>query len=209
MSDEWIWVPNWERFQHYQHVDGQPPAWTKMYTQLIGDESYLSLTSGRRALLHGLWLSFASARLHLRFEVGLLNGRMRLAAKMTDYQALVDAGFIQVCSRETLDQLYNDYRTALASRAPAQSREEEKREEVEELSVGESSSSNRSDETRTPRASPNGRAAVSQLETLKAYVHRVWDDYPDKGVLVDELGDRGATYAEATNIITAEQEAHD
>jgi hypothetical protein len=162
---QWIWVSRWEDFQHYQHSDGKVPAWTKSYTQLVNDEAYLNLSSHLRAVLHGVWLSFASARCHLGAETSSLSSRLRLRVMTRDIYSLCDAGFIQVCSREALDELYSAYRATLASRAPARSPELDKEVE-EEPSQKVSSSSTRSDEREAAAPSPNGRAALDTPEDL-------------------------------------------
>lgn len=133
-DDRWIWINRWETFQHYKPQPGQVPAWTKSYTQLINDDAYLGLSAGRRALLHGLWLSFTSARLRLRFDVTSLNSRMRLSAKLGDYKSLEHAGFITICSRAALDELYNESMAVLESRAPAQSQEKKRKEKTSGVS---------------------------------------------------------------------------
>lgn len=134
MSDRWIWISKWETFQHYVPEPGRVPAWTKMYTQLITDEAYLDLSSHRRGVLHGLWLAFASSRCRLGADTRSLSSRLRLRVTTPDIVSLSDAGFIEVCSRETLESLYRSSMTALASRAPARSREKEK--DKEDLDLG-------------------------------------------------------------------------
>ncbi len=204
MADEWIWIPHWDGPEGFQHYTDRDPIWIKNYTRLLSHDAYRTLSMSQRGIIHGIWMEYARSTRRLRGDTASLSRQLGQRVLSVQLKSLCDAGFMQIVDSAALEELAS----TRATRA-TRSQEAETETEVEELSVGESSSSNRSDETRTPRASPNGRAAVSQLETLKAYVHRVWDDYPDKGVLVDELGDRGATYAEATNIITAEQEAHD
>ena len=62
---------------------------------------------------------------------------------------------------------------------------------------------NRSEETDDAApASPNGAAPL--IDRLRTYVHKTWDDYPDLGVLQDELTDRGLTLEQATGILEAE-----
>jgi hypothetical protein len=156
MSDEWIWIVGWERFQHYN------PPWIKNYLELLGDEDYLSLTSGRRALLHGLWLSFASSRLRLKFDVTSLNSRLRLTAKMSDYEALIHAGFVEIVASATLTS------RARARGADARSQDEDRDGEVEPepLPREVSGSSIRSYETATPRPAVNGRTAHDPTEDI-------------------------------------------
>lgn len=64
MSDPWIVVPNWERFQHYGTA--RRPIWIKNYLALLDDEDYLKLTLAERGLLHGIWLAYAVRHGQLR-----------------------------------------------------------------------------------------------------------------------------------------------
>ncbi len=53
---DWILVHNWERFQHYKD---RGPTWIKIYTSLLRNPKYLSLSMGTRGLLHTIWMLFA------------------------------------------------------------------------------------------------------------------------------------------------------
>jgi len=54
--DDWIVVPNWQKFQHYKHRD---PPWIKNHRTLLANNAYLGLPMGARGLLHGIWLLYA------------------------------------------------------------------------------------------------------------------------------------------------------
>ena len=123
MGDEqYIWIRNWERFQHYATRN---PIWIKTYTELLHDSAYLRLTSSRRGLLHGLHLAFALARRCLPLDVEMLNSRLRVAAKMSDLTALNHAGFLTFVDSAGLAECEQAYSKAIASRAPARSRDKE------------------------------------------------------------------------------------
>ncbi len=204
MTDEWIWVPRWDGPDGFQHYRDRDPIWIKNYTRLLSDDAYVALSLPSRGLLHGIWVAYAVSARRLPGNTLVLSRRLGCQVKRQTLEALVHAGFIEIIASDVLATRLQD--ASPHARPRARERHIDQKE-VEELSVGESSSSNRSDETRTPRASPNGRAATSQLETLKAYVHRVWDDYPDKGVLADELSDRNLTFDAIVKIIDSEREA--
>jgi hypothetical protein len=89
---EWIVIPNWKRFQHYQDRN---PKWIKNYTELMDDPEYLRLSFHRRGLLHCLWVDFALSRGCVPLDVKLLNRKFNAAMKMADLEALRDAGFIR------------------------------------------------------------------------------------------------------------------
>ncbi|HYW86318.1 MAG TPA: hypothetical protein VFB50_01000 [Chloroflexota bacterium] len=91
-----IVIPNWDRFQHYT---ARRPAWIKNYTELLDDQRYLKLTPNRRALLHGLWLMYASSRRELTDNTSILSSRLRQRVTSRDLAALNHAGFIRFSFR--------------------------------------------------------------------------------------------------------------
>jgi len=100
MSDErWIEVVHWHRFQHYSDRD---PPWIKNYLALLHDENYLSLTGHQRAVLHGLWLEYASARCQLRANTVSLTRRLGLRVSSAQLKALNHAGFIRFVASKPL-----------------------------------------------------------------------------------------------------------
>lgn len=206
MNDKWIWICRWETFQHYKPTPGQVPAWTKMYTQLINDEAYLELSSHRRGVLHGLWLAFTSSRCRLGADTRSLSSRLRLRVTSADIDSLNHAGFIQICSRATLDSLYRSSIATLESRAPARSQEKEEEAETPSTLRKVSASSDRSEETGVAApATPNGAGPL--IDRMRTLVHRDWDSYPDPGVLRDELTDRGLPIETAAELVEAERAA--
>lgn len=108
MSDElYIWATRWDEFQTYHTKRGKTwtPPWIRVYARLLDDHNYLGLTLRQRAILHGIWLALARARLVLgsspasvRFALGDPTVRAR------DLEALNNAGFIEFCSRTVLEQ---------------------------------------------------------------------------------------------------------
>ena len=63
MSERYIDIPNWDRFQHkdvWRKSGGRPP-WIKAYTNLLHDDGWLQLAQAERGILLGLWLMYASA----------------------------------------------------------------------------------------------------------------------------------------------------
>jgi hypothetical protein len=159
-EQQWIWIHNWEKFQHYKQ---RQPTWIKVYVELLGDDRYLSLTSSRRGLLHGLHLAFTWTRLELPLDLKKINTWLRLEAKMTDIEALNHAGFIEILASSVLAERLQGARAALASRAPARSPDVEKEVEEKQPTVV-SASSTRSDETEAAAPALNGRAALVDHE---------------------------------------------
>lgn len=95
-EEGWIVVPYWDEFQHRDMARSDVPPWIKNYTKLLHDDAYLGLTGHQRAVLHGLWLTYASARRQLTLSTRSLTRQLQLRVMTRDLEALNDAGFIQI-----------------------------------------------------------------------------------------------------------------
>lgn len=92
-----IHVRNWEKFQHADVTKrGRPPAWIRLYTELLSDENYLKLTPPRRAMLIGIWVEYARTRRELPEDTASLSRRLAQRILRTDLEALNHAGFIEI-----------------------------------------------------------------------------------------------------------------
>jgi hypothetical protein len=91
MSGGYIVMRNWDTFQHYKDRN---PTWIKTYTELLSDDAYLELSGHRRAILHGLWLAYATARCQLSDDTRILTRRLNLKVTTLDLKSLNDAGFL-------------------------------------------------------------------------------------------------------------------
>lgn len=98
MPDQWIVVPGWEEFQHPDVTRTKnAPAWIKVYTRLLSDDDYLSLTLAQRGLLHGIWIEYARSNAALtvrRTRMQLSTNRNEAARITRNLEALNQAGFI-------------------------------------------------------------------------------------------------------------------
>ena len=103
----WISVRNWRKFQHYDPAK-RAPKWIKVYAELMSDDAFLGLTGHRRGVLVSLWLEYALSRTCLRLDVKMLNRRLGLDTKMSDWKALADAGFIDILASKPLAECYQD-----------------------------------------------------------------------------------------------------
>lgn len=119
----WIEIPNWDRFQHYRDRD---PPWIKFYTELLHDPDYLALSGDQRAILHGLWLEYASSRRRLRAETRSLSSRLLLRVTKRQLETLNHAGFITILASKPLASRYQD---ASATRARGETEREEPKPE--------------------------------------------------------------------------------
>lgn len=114
--DSWIVIPNWDRFQHYGNRRDTP--WIKVYTELNSRDEWLQLGVAERGLLCTIWLEFARAGGQCR--ASKVQSLCTKSARSSHWQALIDAGFIQLSASRPL-----------ALRALARGREEkEKRTRV-------------------------------------------------------------------------------
>jgi hypothetical protein len=127
----WVSVVGWRRFQHYDPSKRQPP-WIKTYTELLDDEDYLKLTARQRAILHGIWLAYASSRCELGASPVRLASRLGLdGVQRRDLDSLSSAGFIEIVASKTLAEGYHD----ASPRAHASETETETETETEEVST--------------------------------------------------------------------------
>lgn len=103
MSEQWIVVRNWEKFQRYR---GRRPTWIKVYIELLDDPNYLGLTDVQRSLLHGLWLMYGKSRGCVPLSVEIVNRWLELRIKMASLQALNHAGFIEFSAQPLHQHLF-------------------------------------------------------------------------------------------------------
>lgn len=89
----WIVIPGWEKFQHYKDRD---PKWIKLYNSLLHSDDYLGLSGHRRAILHGLWMAYASSGCELRMDPRSLSRRLQLKVTSQDLEALVTGGWMEM-----------------------------------------------------------------------------------------------------------------
>jgi hypothetical protein len=94
VTDRWIVVPSWERFQHRDTARTTIPAWIKVYPSLLSHDAFLELSPHRRALLLGVWLEYARTRRQLPEDTAKLSRRLAQRVLRSDLEALKKAGFI-------------------------------------------------------------------------------------------------------------------
>ena len=115
----WLVVVNWERFQHYSDRD---PPWVKNYVALLHKDEYVQLSAHRRAILHGVWMAYASAHGVLRGDTRTLTRRLALKVTTRDLDALNEAGFVEFSASKPLALA----RAGARARTRSQETEEEK-----------------------------------------------------------------------------------
>jgi hypothetical protein len=55
--DDFVLIPNWDRFQHYGR--DRKPIWIKVYMDLLSDPDFIALSMAERGLLMTIWLAYA------------------------------------------------------------------------------------------------------------------------------------------------------
>jgi hypothetical protein len=97
MSDRWIVVPHWDKFQHYH--DRNPP-WIKLYLELRSDDEWRQLSLAARGLLVSIWIEFGASRGVLRASD--LPSRVAQKNLRRTLDSLQEAGFIEVSASRPL-----------------------------------------------------------------------------------------------------------
>lgn len=104
MSERYIDMCHWERFQHkdiWRKSGGRPP-WIKNYTQLLHKDEYTTLSCAQRGILHGLWLLYASTGRSVSESVArryLVGSEGDAKYWRVNIESLRNAGFIEILSQ--------------------------------------------------------------------------------------------------------------
>jgi hypothetical protein len=122
----WISVRNWRKFQHYDPEKRVPP-WIKNNTDLMANDSYLSLSTHRALMLHRLWLEYASSRCELSDDTLRLSRRLCMKVTRGDIESLSEAGFITIVASKALAEGYH----VASARAHAEETETDEETETE------------------------------------------------------------------------------
>lgn len=127
MSDNWIWIPNWDGPDGFQHYKSRDPIWIKNYTRLLSHDAYMELPFAARGLLHGIWVAYAMSSRRLPGNTLVLSRRLGCQVKHRTLQSLVDAGFIEIVASSVLARRLQAASDPLAlTRARALAREEKR-----------------------------------------------------------------------------------
>jgi DNA-binding transcriptional ArsR family regulator len=103
--DEWITVPNWDKFQHYK--DRVPP-WIKLHLEILDKPEIDALTHAQMGVLIRVWALYARCRGTLSVQkvcsaVGDANTQRHL-------KRLNDAGLIELSASKPLAQRRKELR---------------------------------------------------------------------------------------------------
>jgi len=97
VTDGWIVVRNWDKFQHYKNRE---PLWIKVYLELANDEDWCRLSLAARGLLVSLWVEYGASRGIL--PLGSIAPRIRQKVLKKTIDSLVQAGFIALSASKPL-----------------------------------------------------------------------------------------------------------
>jgi hypothetical protein len=131
---KWLWITRWDEFQHYPPEPDRGPSWIKDYTKQLRDVRYLNLSDRQRALLSDLRRVFAVMFPWVPRDVAVIARQRGRQTFRADLEALNKAGFIEFCSRPTLERRLEEF---YASRAPARSRRSKKEKDLKPSAVSE------------------------------------------------------------------------
>ena len=101
--DEWIEITGWRRFQHYKT---RTPPWIKVYTELMSDDRFLSLSGYLRGLLMCLWMEYARSHCDLSASTSQLTRRLSMKVTRAHLESLSDAGFLSIRASKPLARRY-------------------------------------------------------------------------------------------------------
>jgi hypothetical protein len=125
-----------------------------------------------------LWLEFAAGRRRLRVNTATLSRRLNGRVTVADLKALNDAGFLLFVDSKSLARCERAYSKAIASRAPARSREPEPEKEAG------TKPSNRSERPPTPKPSTNGTLDVHSELLLAELLAWIGNDADERTAAV-------------------------
>lgn len=93
----WIIIRNWNKYQHYGN---RRVPWIKLYTELLYDDDFMSLTPTERSALVGLWMLYAETRQRIPEDTSKVSRALGQRFTKTTLVSLNHAGFIDVSSRQ-------------------------------------------------------------------------------------------------------------
>jgi hypothetical protein len=105
MSEVWIIIPGWAKFQHYPSNRGI--AWVKDYLDQLDRDEYMALTFAQRGLLKDLRKLYARRRGVLSGDTASLSRALSERVLSTQLEALNHAGYIEFSASKPLAHFDN------------------------------------------------------------------------------------------------------
>jgi hypothetical protein len=200
ISDLYVWISRWSDFQHYKPERDRPPAWIKAYTKQLDDDAYLELTGTQRAILHDLRSAFARSHGKLAADTRRLSARIGLQVTSRTLERLNHAGFIELLSRETLDQRLDElYGNSSPHTRPRARKEGEEELEEDPLNPPHSGGLNPRANGTNPRATTK---ANQRAQALQDFARRcIQEDWPEPSLIDELVTVRGLDPNEARDLI--------
>ena len=99
MTDGYIYVKNWKKFQHPDAVRSRHMPWLKLHTDLLGNDKWLALDATDRIMLQTIWMltaRYGHGRViaDLRWLQG--QAKLPLSNRYQGLERLSEAGFIDI-----------------------------------------------------------------------------------------------------------------
>lgn len=91
MTNKYLRVRNWERFQQYKD---RRPTWIKIYVELLDDYKFGKLPDSMKAHLVGIWLLAAQTDNKIAADVAWITRKIN-ATEPVDVKSLISFGFLQ------------------------------------------------------------------------------------------------------------------
>ena len=96
MTEQWIVIPNWDKFQHRDAWRSRVPTWICDYLEQDGRDDYRDLTLAERGLLACLRREYASSRGRMSANTLSLSRRIGAQVLSKQLERLNHAGFIEI-----------------------------------------------------------------------------------------------------------------
>lgn len=103
MTDQWIVVKNWEKFQHYKDRD---PPWIKLYTSILHDDEYLKMPPYTRLVLLSIWILYSRSCCQLIGNTASLSRQASMRITRQHLERLEQAGFITFSDSKPIARSY-------------------------------------------------------------------------------------------------------
>jgi hypothetical protein len=100
-GEQWIVVPNWDKFQHYKDRN---PVWLKLYTELIEKDEWNRLEALEQALVVNVWMLYGLTQGQVTVTTAARRVPYRIYTRTWD--SLVRHGFIQLAASKPLALRY-------------------------------------------------------------------------------------------------------
>lgn len=166
---QWIVVPNWfgqdDPSEGLQHYKDREPKWIKNYRRLLYKDEYRDLSGHCRAILHGVWLEYASTDGRLRADSSSLSSRLALRVTSKHIESLSHAGFIVLSASKPL--ALSEQNASLEVETEEETDTEKRKDVVKSKALPSRSSSFVTETTTKPSVNGKNQETLAPLDFLE------------------------------------------